>query len=128
MKLLWGGKDGGPESKVWYYGFESKRFGSVVLLLFKKGTRPVYHSHAFNSISWVLTGGLRERHLNKESFEMHFPSLAPLKTFRTTYHMVEGLEEKNWVFSLRGPWIDHWYETHPDINAEITLTHGRVQI
>lgn len=123
MKILWADKDGGPESKVWYWGIESKRFGSIVLLLFRKGTRPVYHSHAFNSISWVLTGGLREKNLHSVGFEQHFPSLAPIQTHRETTHQVEGLFGKNWVISLRGPWVDYWQEFGPD--GAVTLTHGR---
>lgn len=139
MKIMWGTKDGGPDSNVYYYGIESKRFGSITLLLFKKGSRPVYHSHAFNSVSWVLSGGLREKCLGYGmrydgeplgprcviSDNFYFPSFTPIHTYRTTYHMVEGISENNWVFSMRGPWDNTWYETHPDINAEITLTHGR---
>lgn len=134
MKILWGDKDGGPESKVTYWGIESKRFGSIVLLCFAKGSRNRFHSHAFNSISWVLTGGLRERCLKNydngvlmlvDKDTHYFPSLAHFRTFRTTYHKVEGIEARNFVLSLRGPWIENWYEFNPDIDEELVLTHGR---
>lgn len=35
---------------------ESKTYGSIVLLNFKEGNREAFHTHAFNSISWVLLG------------------------------------------------------------------------
>ena len=51
------GKDGGPESKVdGYWLFRHKRLFTVALLRFSKGSREAYHSHAFNAVSWVLTG------------------------------------------------------------------------
>ena len=58
MKILWGDKDGGSESRVWVWGLESKLFGSILLMCFRKGSREAYHTHAFNAISWVLRGWL----------------------------------------------------------------------
>lgn len=124
--ILWGERDGGPESNVRYYGIEIKKFFSITLLCFGKGSRPVYHSHAFNSISWVLTGGLFETKIeakNVLSPRWHWPSVVPVMTYRTTYHQVMGVKDKNWVISFRGPWKNRWYEHHPD--KSIVLTHGR---
>mgnify|MGYP001575993171 CR=1 FL=1 len=57
MKLFYYGKDGGPESHVWgFWLIEAKSLFSIVLLRFENGTREAYHSHAFNSLSWVLRG------------------------------------------------------------------------
>ena len=40
MRLFQLMKDGGPKSHVWAYTLiESKRFGSIMLLRFEKGTR-----------------------------------------------------------------------------------------
>lgn len=136
MKILWADKDGGPDSNVHYYGLEFKNLFSIAVLCFGKGSRPVYHSHAFRSISWVLTGGLRENQLLNhpdglgvfaiaDDPQEHLPSFRPIHTYRTTYHMVEGIQDQNWVISLRGPWKDKWHEYHPDVDKSIVLTHGR---
>ncbi len=61
MKILWGSKDGGPESNVRMWGIESKHFGSVLLLSFAEGSREAFHAHAFSAVSWLLSGCLIEQ-------------------------------------------------------------------
>lgn len=130
MKWLFKGKDGGEESKVYgYWLFESKRFGSIVLLNFKQGSREAYHTHAFNSISWILYGRIREDFHNAYIFSnIYGVSLIPIITTRSTFHKVSGLTKNTWILSFRGGWVDKWLEYLPAINKVITLTHGRKQI
>jgi hypothetical protein len=126
VKLLWNDKDGGPDSKVWCWGIESKRFGSVLFLKFGAGSREAWHSHAFNAISWVLSGaGLKEIELglSRPRVTLYHPSITPVHTYRETFHQVHGLSEATWVLSFRGPWMDEWRE-HNEHGAQ-TLTHGR---
>ena len=67
MKLFSYGKDGGEESTVWgYWLCEFKSLFSVALLCFEDGSREAYHDHAFNSISWVLSGKLTESIVDKK--------------------------------------------------------------
>lgn len=62
MKVLFKSKDGGLDSNVTgYWLVESKKLFSIVLLCFDRGSREAYHNHAFNSISWILSGRLNER-------------------------------------------------------------------
>ena len=64
MKLFHKAKDGGPASTVTgYWLIESKRFFSIVLLRFDGPSREAFHTHAFNSISWVVKGVLLENFL-----------------------------------------------------------------
>lgn len=128
MKILWNAKDGGPESRVWCWGIESKRFGSILLMRFARGSREAFHTHAFHAISWVLKGGLMEAIRGAKRFNFYFPSLKPVITRRETFHQVVGLDANNYVFSLRGPWVDRWREHLPDTKRDITLTHGRKEI
>lgn len=118
-------KDGGPESKVTgYWLIEIKWLFSIVLLRFGKGSREAFHNHAFNSISWVLSGGLWEEFTNAVG-NVYGPSWKPIMTRRSTLHRVWGLFENTWVLSFRGPWSKTWQEYHPIANAYQTLTHGR---
>lgn len=134
VKLLWGDKDGGPESRVWCWGIESKRFGSVLLLKFAKGSREAFHTHAFNSISWLLRGRLLENFktpfagLPFESWALHQPGCHPIRTYRDTYHKVEGMADATWVLTFRGPWVDTWKDLDLKTGHESTLTHGRKEV
>lgn len=131
MKILWNAKDGGEESRVWCWGFESKLFGSIILLKFGEGSRDAFHTHAFNSLSWVLTGALDEMQLCPDGWmasQMHYPSGRPVITRRETFHRVFGVKKANWVITLRSPWVNRWREFLPGSNRHITLTHGRKEV
>lgn len=77
MKFLFKSKDGGPDSNVvGYWLVESKKLFSIVLLCFNKGSREAFHNHAFNAISWVISGRLDECIKNKYGYknELILPS------------------------------------------------------
>lgn len=123
-------KDGGPQSKVdGYWIFRHKKLFTVALLRFGKGSREAYHSHAFNAVSWLLTGGLTEltRYADQYGVDNYSPSFKPIKTPRERLHKVYGEADSNWVLTFRGPWADTWDEI--DENGDrITLTHNRVRV
>ena len=124
MKFFYYGKDGGKESTVsGYWLTEIKSLFSIVLLKFENGSRDAYHTHAFNSISWVLKGSLIEYHRNGRT-EFHTPSLLPVITKRDTFHKVVS-EGDTWVLSFRGPWSKTWSEYLPNENKDIILSNGR---
>lgn len=122
MKILSKAPDGGKESGVSaYYLFESKRFGSVALLRFNKGSREAFHSHAFNALTWWLHGSVTEEHLTGET-KRWYPSFKPKFTGVNCFHKIIA-DETTWAFTIRGPWKKTWQESR---NGEkITLTHGR---
>lgn len=128
MRMMFGRKDGGPESHVYAYGLEVKSLFSVLVLRFEDGTRPAFHSHAFNSLSWLLHGRLHETlrsfDYNEANEEVGYytPSLRPIFTMRETYHQVRSMG-RSWVLSFRGPWHDSWFEVSK--GRERKLTHGR---
>lgn len=122
------GKDGGPESKVeGYWLVQCKSLFTVALLRFDEGSREAYHSHAFNSVSWVLGGKLEEWMLESLRVNTYLPSWKPIFTKRDTFHRVYGRAKKTWVLTFRGPWTDTWHENLPE-RGNITLTHNRVEI
>jgi hypothetical protein len=123
MKFLSISKDGGEESNVWaYWLIEIKPLFSIALLRFENGTREAYHSHAFNCISWLLSGGLGEEFALGYPVRQYQPSIKPIITKRETFHKVYS-RGRSWVLTFRGPWKDTWLE-HKN-NTETTLTHGR---
>ena len=131
-KFLFKSKDGGPESNVTgYWLIESKRFFSIVLLRFDKGSREVFHNHAFNAWSWILNGELKELHKVKGFMYDHLlensmkPSFLPIFTHQNRMHQVHGVADKSWALSFRGPWNKTWKEWLPKEGREVTLTSGR---
>lgn len=125
MKILYKGKDGGKESLVFgYWLVEIKQLFSIVLLNFKKGSREVFHNHAFHAISWIIKGELKEEMLDG-SIIYYKPYIIPIFTSRERFHRVFGEADNTWVVSFRGPWLLKWNEYLPKDNKYITLTNGR---
>jgi hypothetical protein len=125
MKFFKKAKDGGPKSTVTgYWLFEFKSLFSVALLRFDDGSRDEYHSHAFDSVNWVLRGRLREElPIDRKSID-YAPSWMPVVTHRNRFHRVVS-RGTTWVLAFRGPWNDTWQEYDPKTNETYTLTHGR---
>ena len=115
--------DGGKESGVTgYFLIEWKKVFSIGLLHFKKGSRENYHSHAFNAITWFLSGSVTEEKLDGEKKDFG-PSLKPKFTPKTNCHKVISHND-TWALTFRGPWDDIWYE-YDKYGNKIELTHGR---
>ena len=124
MKFFTHMKDGGPESKVdGHWLVESKRWFSIALLHFHNGTRDAFHSHAFNALSWLVRGDLRERSLDDDVIR-YLPSIKPIYTAHSRFHQVYSNGD-SWVLTFRGPWRDKWLEYIPAEKKYYTLTHGR---
>jgi hypothetical protein len=142
LALLWGDKDGGPESRVRMWGLECKRLGSILVLRFEPGTREAFHTHAFNAWSWVLWGSLYEDILPGKPapesvanglcwspgdlvYVNHYPSLRPIHTPRRHFHKVAGGPRGAWALSFRGPWWAGWREYDPSTGNQTKLAQGR---
>lgn len=126
-RLFYTKPDGGIDSGVTgYFLIEWKPVVSIGFLHFEKGTREVYHSHAFNAITWWLTGAVVEDKLY-DGFKAYAPSLRPKYTPRNKCHKVLA-KSSTWAFTIRGPWHDTWIEVRFDKDRNQirrVLTHGR---
>ena len=122
-------KDGGAEStSTGYWLVEIKSLFSIALLKFEGKGREAYHTHAFNAISWLLKGELREDCKmpgGKHRIKYYFPSLKPIITPREPMHKVDS-DGTSWALTFRGPWNKKWKEYHPNTDTNWELTNGRV--
>ena len=128
MRLFYWGKDGGPESTtsgLWL--IELKKWFSVVLLRFDGASREAFHTHAFNSVSWLLKGMLTETMEKTGKQRFYTPSIFPIITKRDTFHKVDS-QEVSWALSFRGPWVNNWREFLETEGRYRTLTHGRKEV
>jgi hypothetical protein len=130
VKLFSTSKDGGKDSNVTgYWLIEWKDVFSVALLKFDKGSREAFHSHAFNCISWVLSGHLLEERLLGWPIRLtdYKPSWKPIITPRAITHKVYGIAPTTWVITFRGPWHKTWHEEFDD-GTKVVLAHGRLPV
>lgn len=126
MKFFRKAKDGGPKSTVTgYWLAEIKSLFSIVLLKFEDGSRDEYHSHAFDSVNWILKGRVEEQFPHQELNQTLSASFKPIVTTRSRVHRVVS-KGTTWVLSFRGPWAKVWKEYDPHTGKLITLGHGRV--
>jgi hypothetical protein len=127
VKLFAVRKDGGPDSNVTgYWLVECKPLFSIALLKFEKGSREAFHSHAFNAVSWILSGELKEERIidGQKVLKTFKPSLKPIITTKHNLHRVHGITATTWALSFRGPWDKTWIEMFDD-GSTVTLTNGR---
>lgn len=130
MKLFNKCKDGGPKSPVdAYFLIEWKDVFSIALLKFNKGCREEYHTHALHALTWFICGELSEQRLNIfEKTVISKPyrkSIIPKVTTRDNLHRVIA-EKDSWCFTVRGPWVDSWWEYDMTNNTGHKLGVGRV--
>lgn len=127
MKFLEKCKDGGSKSNVdAYFVCEIKNLFSIAFLKFNKGAREEYHSHAFNARTWFLKGELFENEIiNGGIVEKQYKrSILPKLTPISNLHRVVAKED-SWCFTIRGKWVDTWFEVSNDLKTKTTFTHGR---
>lgn len=128
VKILAKNKDGGPESNaVAYWLIEWKRFFSIGLLSFTGQSRDVFHSHAFDSVSWLIKGELEE--LFKDDYKSpkyYKPSIKPIIVLKEDFHKVSSWFGTSWAITFRGPWNPRWFENSAK-EGTYTLTNGRVR-
>lgn len=115
--------DGGKDSGVTgYFLIEWKWLFSIGILKFNKGTREAFHNHAFNAVTFWISGDVEEIMIDGDVNEFCGPSVKSKYTPRNCYHKVRAIKT-TYALTFRGPWNDTWNETKD--NKEITLTHGR---
>lgn len=123
MRILSKTKDGGKLSTVYaYWLIEVKQLFSIVFLKFEGKSRECFHTHAFNSISWLLKGKLTEEFMDGTTKE-YLPSVLPIITKREPLHKVSS-DGNSYVISFRGKWKAVW-EEHTNQDGQYQLTHGR---
>lgn len=119
-----GHKDSGVDA---FFIIEIKKLFSIAFLRFGNGESAVYHSHAFDALTWSQPGVIMtEVKLEDDILVLknYAPSLIPKLTRKKNKHKVVSIGT-NWALTLRGPWEDYWEETDVDNDTTRVLTHGR---
>lgn len=124
MNILRKRKDGGSFSPVdAYFLFEIKNLGSVALLKFNKGNREEFHTHAFNALTWFLSGDLLEEDVSGSIYKYKF-SWKPKFTSKNKNHRVLALKD-SYCLTVRGKWNKEWTEYNKENDTTTVFTWGR---
>ncbi len=124
MRIFSKAKDGGPRSPVdAYFIIELKNFFSIALLKFNEGSRENYHTHAFDALTWFISGELVEEEVSGDTY-VYTRSIWPKCTPKDKCHRVRSLTT-SWCFTIRGPWSDTWEEYNERTDTTTVYTHGR---
>ena len=124
MLILCKRKDGGKDSSVdAYILLEIKRYFSIVLLKFNKGGREVFHTHAFDALTWFISGEMVEEDVSGELY-IYTRSIRPKLTLRAKNHRVIAIVD-SLCFSIRGPWSPTWSEYTRDTDTTTVLAAHR---
>ena len=117
-------KDGGSKSNVdGYFLIELKSLFSVAVLKFNEGAREEFHSHAFDALTWFVKGDLTEEDVDG-SLYTYRKSFIPKLTPKNKVHRVIANKD-SWCFTLRGKWVEKWFEITSDKKIKVNFTHGR---
>jgi hypothetical protein len=130
MKLLKVSKDGGQDSHVTgLFIFEIKSVASFAILKFDKGSREVFHSHAFNALTiWLPGADVTEYHTNGQTENWGRQFVPQFKwTPRSTFHKIFA-NKTSFAITIRGPWAKTWLEYNAASKLTTTLAHGRVPL
>jgi hypothetical protein len=124
MRIFSKKPDGGENSGVTaYFLFEFKSLFSIALLKFNKGSRDNFHTHAFNAVTWWLSGAVTEMTVGGGE-KVFNPSFKPKFTSRDCFHKILA-HKKSWALTFRGPWDTTWLEYDPNTKDLYILTDGR---
>lgn len=117
-------KDGGKSSPVdAYFVCEIKGLVSIAFLKFNKGGREAFHTHAFDALTWFLSGDLVEEDVDGSTYS-YKRSLIPKFTSKLKNHRVKAAKD-SWCFTLRGAWDKTWTEYNKEEDTTTTFSHGR---
>ena len=124
MRILEKAPDGGPKSPVQaYFLCEFKNLFSIALLRFAEGGREEFHTHAFDALTWFLTGDMMEEKIDG-TMTKYRRSLMPKVTTRDNNHRVKATKT-SWCLTIRGPWTETWTEDNVETNTKTYFGHGR---
>lgn len=115
-----------------YILFENKYLFSIYLLRWDTGSENIsqnrFHSHAFNSICFRLSGEYQEEVVTKNGsfITKTNPFFRIIK--RNHVHRIVSAKPKSFSLVLAGPWDQHWWEFFPLSAKWVKYQWGRIEL
>jgi len=110
--------------------FESKYIGGIWLYNWKTIEQNRFHSHAFNSLCFLLRGSYQEEVLIGDKKELRTVNqwLKPRFLPRNYTHRILEAEPNTWTIVFFGRWQKTWKEYFEDTQTWVEYTWGRKRI
>ncbi len=112
---------------IQYTIFENKYFGGIWIYNWKTILQNRFHTHAFSSYAFLLSGSYTEEVIeNGEIKEKVVNQLFKPRYLPKNYcHRILKAEPKTWTIVFFGKWIPYWWEYFNDTKTWIKYTWGR---
>lgn len=112
---------------VQYTVFEHKNFGGLWFYNWKTIKQNRFHTHAFNSYAFLLSGSYVEEVIEDGKIITRTTNqwLKPRFLPKNYCHRILKAEKNTWTCVFFGPWINHWWEYFDDTKTWVKYTWGR---
>ena len=112
---------------VQYTLFEHKGFGGIWIYNWNTVVQNRFHTHAFNSTAFLLSGEyLEEVMIDGEVItRVVVDRFKPRKLPMNYCHRILKADPNTWTIVFFGKWIDHWWEYFQDTDTWVKYGWGR---
>lgn len=115
---------------IQYTIFENKYFGGIWIYNWKTILQNRFHTHAFSSTAFLLSGSYTEEVIeNGKIIEREVNQwLKPRKLPKNYCHRILSARPNTWTVVFFGKWSDNWWEYFNDTKTWVKYGWGRVKI
>ncbi len=112
---------------IQYTIFESKYFGGIWIYNWKTILQNRFHTHAFNSVAFLLSGAYTEEVIEdgKIRFNKVHQWLKPRFLPKNYCHRILKADPNTWTIVFFGKWIPYWWEYFGDSKVWVKYGWGR---
>lgn len=112
---------------IQYTIFESKYLGGIWLYNWKTIKQNRFHTHAFNSIAFLLSGNYLEEVITDGKIKTRLVNqwLKPRFLPKNYCHRILAASTNTWTIVFFGKWIPYWWEYFADTKTWVKYGWGR---
>jgi hypothetical protein len=115
---------------IQYTLFENKKIGGIWIYNWKTILQNRFHTHAFNSSAFLLSGGYTEEVIEDGKIKTKEVNqwLKRRKLPINYTHRILEAKPNTWTIVFFGKWIDHWWEYFDDTKTWVKYGWGRQKL
>lgn len=112
---------------IQYTIFENKYLGGIWIYNWKTILQNRFHTHAFNSLAFLLRGSYTEEIIENGVIKLRVVNqwLKPRFHPKNYCHRILKADPNTWTIVFFGKWIPHWWEYFADSKTWIKYGWGR---
>ena len=112
---------------IQYTLFEHKKIGGIWIYNWKTIEQNRFHTHAFSSYAFLLSGEYLEEVITENGVEKRTVNqwMKPRYLPQNYTHRILEAKPNTWTIVFFSKWIDHWYEYFGDTKTWVKYGWGR---